>query len=78
MEYFYPSLRKIDKKGGMEMLFGKNEKKRWHPGLVIAIGTLAAIGGIAVIERGKCIVGGIKDKMMTMMRGGCDSDSECD
>ena len=60
------------------MFFGKSEKKRWHPGLVIAIGALAAIGGLAIVERGKCLVGSMKDKMMAVMRGGCDSDSECD
>jgi hypothetical protein len=60
------------------MFFGKSEKKRWHPGLVIVIGALATIGGIAVLDRGKCLLMGVKDKMTSMMRGHCDCDSECD
>lgn len=60
------------------MFFGKSEKKRWHPGLVIAIGALAALGAFTVIERGKCIVSGMKDKMMSIVRkdDGCECDSD--
>ncbi len=60
------------------MLFGKSEKKRWHPALVIAIGTLAAIGGITVVERGKCMMMAVKNKLSCMMNGGDDCSSECD
>ncbi len=60
------------------MFFGKSEKKRWNPGLIIVIGALATIGGITVIERGKCLVLGMKDKMMGMVRGRSECDTECD
>ena len=60
------------------MFFGKSEKKRWNPGLVIAIGALAAIGTLTVIDRGRCALESIKSKLSGMVRGECACDCECD
>ena len=60
------------------MFFGKSEKKRWHPCLVIAIGALAAIGTLTVVERGKCLVMGMKDKMISMVKKDNSCSSGCD
>lgn len=35
------------------MFFKRSEKSRWRPGVVIAIGALAALGAVSITEKSK-------------------------
>ena len=62
------------------MFFGKAEKKRCHPCLVIMVGMLAVAGAVAITNKGKCLMSKAKSKLegMWKSREGCDSGEGCD
>ena len=38
------------------MFFKREEKSRWRPGVIIAIGALAALGAVSITEKSKAWV----------------------
>ena len=35
------------------MFFHRSEGKRWRPGVIIAVGALAALGAVSIVEKSK-------------------------
>ncbi len=62
------------------MFFGKAEKKRHHPCLVIVIGMLAVAGAVAITNKGKCLMYKAKSKLEGMLKSqeSCDGGEGCD
>lgn len=60
------------------MFFGKAEKKRCHPCLIITVGVLTAIGVVALTSKGKCLMSKMKSKIGGMLKcSDKDNSDEC-
>ena len=51
------------------MLFGKNEKKRGHPGIALTMGALAVVGAVSLVNTSKRWVKDKSKKVVGFFRG---------
>ncbi|MBQ7363676.1 MAG: hypothetical protein IJW48_04395 [Clostridia bacterium] len=51
------------------MLFGKNEKKRGHPGVALTMGALAVVGAVSLVNTSKKWMKEKGKKMIGFFRG---------
>ena len=59
------------------MLFGKTERKRSNPILVVTVSVLAVCGAVALADSGKRMMRCVSDKMKGMLRMGNCCEEEC-
>ena len=60
------------------MLFGRNERKKGHPMLAVAVGALAVVGAMSVITCGKQWVCDKGRRMAGFVKGMVGSECDCE
>lgn len=60
------------------MLFGKNEKRRGHPGIALTMGALAVVGAVSLVNTSKRWMKEKGKKMACMFRGMGMNDEGCE
>ncbi len=59
------------------MFFRKSEPRGTHPCLIIAVGILAMVGAVAIVNESRSMMTRAKDKMMTLFNK-CKSEDCCE
>ena len=60
------------------MFFKKAERKRCHPCITIGIVALTAVGVVAVMNKGKCVIKEKIEAMTKFVKNGCKCAGECE
>lgn len=59
------------------MFFKRSEPRGTHPCLIIAVGILAMVGAVAIVNESRSMMSKAKDKMMTLFNK-CKSEDCCE